>query len=835
MAVTLALALGTSPVALAGGQTADGHAAEDTVTVRDAVTERQLSDQTMAASAPQAAAAAATVSSDPGVSGQWGPVENWPVVGIHVALLPNGKVVANDAVGDYSYTKAPGDDQTYTRATVWDPATDTFTPDWVTGFDIFCNGLSHLMDGTVFYAGGNADNNSDGIFATHTFDYFTNIWTRGADMTYARWYPTVTAMTDGEMVITSGRPWIPEVRNTDGTIRALSQQTGTQDLPLYPWMDVAPDGRVFDSGPDDALRALDPSGGGTWTSFGPRGDGINRDYGSYAMYDIGKILIAGGGPSTPTAYTIDINGSTPKVTQTASMAYGRRQFTLTDLADGTVLATGGNYTGATYIDMNGGVYNAELWNPATGTWTTLAAEQVTRQYHSTALLLPDGRVLESGGGICNDCDTVGYLAKNAEIFSPPYLFKHDGSGTLATRPQISSAPNNVSYGGGLQITTPDAASIQKVGLVRLGAVTHGNNMDQRYVPLSFSTGSGQLTANVPANANLAPSGFYMLFIVNSSGVPSVAKILWVGSGTPPPAPPAPDQPPSVTLDQPANGATFTAPATVNLSATPSDSDGSVSKVEFFSTVPGSLGSTVKLGEDTSSPYTFQWNNVAAGTYAITARVTDNQGVTATTPGRTVITVNAGANQPPSVTLTQPANGATFTAPANVNLAANASDSDGSVAKVEFFNGSTLLATDTSTPYTYTWSGVPAGSYTLTAKATDNVGASTTSAASTITVNAGTPNQPPTATITSPADGASFGFKPTITVTATASDRDGSVARVDLLDGSTVVGQMTLSNGSYSYTWRNVPSGSHTLYARATDNVGATGSSAPVKIMVAKQH
>ena len=124
------------------------------------------------------------------------------------------------------------------------------------------------------------------------------------------------------------------------------------------------------------------------------------------------------------------------------------------------------------------------------------------------------------------------------------------------------------YGAAFQITTPNAASIRKVALLRLGAVTHSTNMEQRYVPLSFNAGSGQLTATVPQNANVAPPGVYMLFIVDDAGVPSVAKMVRIGSDAPrPPPPPPTNQPPTVTLTQPTNGATFTAPATVNLAAT----------------------------------------------------------------------------------------------------------------------------------------------------------------------------------------------------------------------------------------------------------------------------
>jgi hypothetical protein len=192
-----------------------------------------------------------------------------------------------------------------------------------------------------------------------------------------------------------------------------------------------------------------------------------------------------------------------------------------------VLATGGNSSGAQFVDLGNGVYAAELWNPATGQWKTLAAQRVTRQYHSTALLLPDGRVLSAGGGVCGVCDRAGYLAKNAEVFTPPYLYKQDGSGELAPRPSITAAPATIDYGAGFEIGTADAQSIRKVALLRLGAVTHSVDMDQRYVPLAFSAGAGTLTATGPANANIAPPGPYMLVVVDAAGVPSVATMVTV--------------------------------------------------------------------------------------------------------------------------------------------------------------------------------------------------------------------------------------------------------------------------------------------------------------------
>jgi hypothetical protein len=616
----IVMVLGLTTIALATGgsaaahdvSTPRGHAQEDFV-VHDRATEQRLNRHTEAISAAESRAAAVTGTEDE--IGQWGPVVDWPVVAVHAALLPNGKVLAYDSIGDQATETYA--DQTYSRATVWDPATGSQTDVRVnTGYNIFCSGLAHLVDGSLFIAGGNKDQALNGIVQTHIFDPATNTWRLGPNMAAGRWYPSVTPLSNGEMLITEGGPDIPEVRQTDGTLRSLS--SASLNLPLYPWMDVAPNGGTFVSGPNPTMRSLDTAGTGSWTTLAQR-DGINRDYGSHALYDIGKILVSGGGASVTDSRVIDLNGASPQVSTTSPMAFGRRQHNLTVLADGTVLATGGNSSGAGLVDMNAGVYPAELWNPATGTWKTLASMAVTRQYHSTALLLPDGRVLSAGGGICGTCDQVGYLAKNAEVFTPPYLFRKDGSGQLAPRPTISSAPSSAGYGSQIQITTPDAASIQKVALVRLGAVTHSVNMEQRYVPLDFTAGSGSLSATVPANVNVAPPGFYMLFIVDAAGVPSVAKMVQVGTT---PTPPPPNQPPSVSLTSPSNGATFTQPAKIDLAATASDPDGTVASVSFYD------GSKL-ISQDTTAPYSYRWAGSAVGNHVLTARATDNSGANAT--------------------------------------------------------------------------------------------------------------------------------------------------------------------------------------------------------------
>jgi hypothetical protein len=319
-------------------------------------------------------------------------------------------------------------------------------------------------------------------------------------------------------------------------------------------------------------------------------------------------------------------------------------------------------------------------------------------------------VLSSGGGICGTCDQVRYLAKNAEVFTPPYLYKKDGSGQLAQRPAVAAAPGTIGYATPFQISTPDAGSIVKAGLVRLGAVTHSVDMDQRYIPLAFTAGSGALTASAPANQNIAPPGPYMLFVVNADGVPSVAKMVTVAPA---------DAPPAVSLTQPAPGAVFYAPATVNLAANASD-DVAVSKVEFFN------GAT-KLGEDSSAPYTYAWTGVAEGSYSVTAQATDSAG-RSTTSAAVSVTVRP-PNVLPSVSIASPADGAVFGYRANVTINAAATDSDGSVTKVEFFrnDGATKLGEDTTAPYSYVWRRAASGTHALRARATDNAGGVRTSA------------------------------------------------------------------------------------------------------------
>jgi hypothetical protein len=465
--------------------------------------------------------------SPPDVIGRWSRIIKAPVVPIFASLLPNGNVLMWDSVGDNPIGSTPI--HTSTRVAVWNPNTYRFTRVDLKGFNIFCAGYSHLPDGKLFLAGGNKNSKADGIRQTHIFDYTNNSWSRGPDMNYERWYPSVASLPNGEQFVMAGGPNTHEVLQLNNIFRVLT--TAILSHPRdYPFIQTSVDGRVFYAGPQSQMRLLNTQGTGKWQSVGNR-DGLYRYFGSYAMYDIGKFIVFGSSdaknPPTNTGVTINVNGGSPIVAPTSRATYARRQHTMTVLPDGSVLTTGGFSGNAKIIDLNSAVYAAELWNPQTGKWRLLASAMVTRQYHSTALLLPDGRVMTGGGGLCGSCKTVGYLRKDMEVFSPPYLFKPGGFGQLATRPTIAEAPEAISYNRIFQITTPEASSITKVSLVKLGSPTHSQDMEQRYIPLKFSRGVNNLNLSSPVNANIAPPGYYMLFVINDQGVPSIAKMVQV--------------------------------------------------------------------------------------------------------------------------------------------------------------------------------------------------------------------------------------------------------------------------------------------------------------------
>jgi hypothetical protein len=461
----------------------------------------------------------------PSQVGQWSGVQAWPYNPKHAQMLPTGKVMFWDSYENADFPQ------------LWDPSTNAITAAAQAGYNIFCTAFSFLPDGRLLVKGGHISDNV-GLPYASIYDPFGDSWSRQADMNGGRWYASGVALANGDVLAVSGMMdttlgmnLLPQVWQTaTGTWRDLTN--ALLQLPYYPYMFLAPNGKVFNAGPNQTTRYLDTSGSGLWTVVGNTNFSA-RNWGSAVLYDDGKVLLVGGitgdfygGGSaqapTATAEAIDLTGASPSWQYVASMTYPRKHHNVTLLPDGTLLATGGSSGSEdTNQPSSNPAYAAEVWDPVTNQWTVLASDTVYRGYHAIALLLPDGRVLSAGG------DNGG---PSAEVFSPPYLFK-------GARPTITAAPTSVGYGQTIFVSTPDATSITKVTWIRLGAVTHTANLEQRINRLSFAQATGGLDVTAPSNPNLAPPGYYMLFILDGNGVPSVAKFVRLDAAAIP-APPA---------------------------------------------------------------------------------------------------------------------------------------------------------------------------------------------------------------------------------------------------------------------------------------------------------
>jgi hypothetical protein len=489
------------------------------------------------------------VQSDPSVVGAWSSVTDLnsltsgAIVAIHTSLLPNGKVLV------FTRQRGPdGNDNVngFSRTYVWDPASGTVISEALNSTtNLFCSGHAFIHDGRLLVTGGHLGADLKGEPDANFYDWNTGAWSSAASMGRGRWYPTNVALGNSEMLVDGGRDENtainnqPQVWQTNDTWRPLSSAPDPHNN-TYPWLHLAPNGQVFHSGPAQATEYLRTSGSGQWTFVANSNFGF-RDYGSSVTYDDGKVLIMGGGGDNPMVglprrecEMINLNVSpvisntttsvapAPQWRRVGDMAFGRRQLNATLLPDGKVLVTGGT-SSPSADEQSGAVFEAEMYNPDTEVWSTMAPMQVKRVYHSTALLLPDGRVLVAGGGmppVFESSDTH----PNYQIYSPPYLFK-------GPRPTISAAPSEVALNTNFFITTPDAASISKVTMIRLGSVTHAFNENQRFTELIFRPQAGGLEVQFPGGSNLAPSGHYMLFLVNSNGVPSVASIVKISFQT----------------------------------------------------------------------------------------------------------------------------------------------------------------------------------------------------------------------------------------------------------------------------------------------------------------
>jgi hypothetical protein len=442
---------------------------------------------------------------DPAVVGQWDARVKWPAVAVHNILLHTGKVLFFRG------------DEGIPKAYLWNPLTEVIEQTPPPGDNIFCSGHSFLPDGRVLVTGG--DTGVAGLRSrTLIFDPPTEQWIPGPIMRRGRYYPTNVSAGDGRVFIFSGKDEEPEkdiVEYVEVYVEPDGPGSGRWDLlppsadhymNYYPRMLLMPDGKIFHAGESPITELFDPVTN-TW-SFVAETNYTKRYEGTAVILPPGheRIMIVGGGNKsgtpTETAEIIDLSEPSPAWRYTAPMHYKRKHFMAVVLPDATVVVGGGTNNGTP-------IYPNEIFDPETETWTVVASQTSKRGYHSTALLLPDGRVLWAGAN--------GNPSR--EIYSPPYLFR-------GPQPVITTAPGGVDYDEIFTVQTPDAFSIESVVFMRLGAPTHSGNMEQRYVPLDFAaTDASTLEVLAPGNPNVAPPGYYMLFIVDGDGIPSKAPFV----------------------------------------------------------------------------------------------------------------------------------------------------------------------------------------------------------------------------------------------------------------------------------------------------------------------
>ncbi len=466
----------------------------------------------------------------PNQHGKWETLDTeMPINPVHVALMHTGKVLVIAGSGNDDKNKR-------FDAGVWDPQSQTIRT-FVLGWDMFCNGMVILPDGRPFVLGGTLKYDSPWIGEPRTaaFDPATEKFIDLAKMSGGRWYPTGTVLGDGSIMVDSGL----DVGSLNHTVQIYKGTTWSAagssfpGMPLYPRQTLLPNGTVFESGANPDSRIYDPAKRQWSDPVATTKFGNSRDYGTSVLLPLTpannykpRVMILGGGFNlgdpvnqlvTNTTEIIDLSAAAPQWQFGPVMSGPRVQLNATILPDGKVLVSGGSAK-----DENGGTANrqAELYQPNTNNFSPAGTMEFPRLYHSNTLLLPDATVLAVGGNPAR-----GDYEAHIEIYSPPYLF--DNNGNPARRPAISQAPAAIQYGASFAVRSAEAADIDSVVLIRPGAVTHAFDMEQRLVGLSYTKAAGVLNVKAPSGGNIAPPGYYLLFIVNSAGVPSLAKFVYL--------------------------------------------------------------------------------------------------------------------------------------------------------------------------------------------------------------------------------------------------------------------------------------------------------------------
>ena len=471
------------------------------------------------------------------IEGAFGPSFSWPVIPIHMVLLPDRRVLAYG-------TDTAGRQGAGFHYTVWNPrlggGSDAFlTLPNFTGTDIFCAAQSLLPDGRVVLIGGDENPGTPENFGNpdmNVFDPRTNLLKKSVSMAFKRWYPTLVVLPSGERVVMGGRINIvyddgvvvernvattPEVFTPGSGWRPLGAATSdiaygnSAESFYYPRAWLSRTGNIFILGHDGLTFHLDAKAQGTLVRLSAVAPPSAIHYPS-AMFAPGKILAV---RNDRQAVVVDINGIQPWVQVTEPVPTLRKWGNATVLADGQVWVNGGSNN---VNQLASAHYRSELWNPGTGRWTPAALAKQARLYHSASVLLSDGSVLTGGGG------APGPLTQlNGEVYFPPYLFQRDGSGRFAPRPGIVAAPSSATVGGELVLTLGNGVIARRLTLVRSGSATHSFNPEQRFMALEFTQVGAELRARLPTNINEFPPGYYLVFVFNGQGVPSQARMLRV--------------------------------------------------------------------------------------------------------------------------------------------------------------------------------------------------------------------------------------------------------------------------------------------------------------------
>ena len=644
------------------------------------------------------AAVPSNIPSDAGSKGMWSALKTWPLVAVHAALLPDGRVLSYGSKNDGQQT---GSD----RLDLWDNAgvLDTGHNQLAntSGTDLFCGSQLLLPPSdtttvpSLFMAGGD---NYNGTTTSNTGNNNSNVWssasrslTRGSDMTRSRWYSSSVTLINGETYIQGGTGGTdrPEVRSAAGSFRSLtSVDTSTLGY-MYPRNFVQADGRVFGFDSNGAMYWVSTGGTGILSAAGTFASQYASADNAAAMFRPGRILAFGGNSNG--AIVIDVTSGTPVVTATQSMQAQRRLVSATLLPTGDVLATGGS---PVWNSPTNASLNAEIWNPASGQWTVGANAARPRLYHSNALLLPDATVLVTGGGAAyaGAVKSPADNELNAQIYYPPYLFTAQGQ--AAVRPVIQSAPTWLDIGKTFAVTTDSPVS--RVVLIKTGSSTHNFNMEQRFIELAFNATGNNLKVQSPTRAGDATPGYYMLFVLNAAGVPSEATMLRVGVAADP-------NPATVPTLAAVAARTNTVGNTVSLQLAGSDPNGDTLSYSASSLPPG-LSLDPATGLISGSPST-------AGTYDVVVGVSD--GVNSTTRNF-VWTVQTAVplviTTVPTPTATPSGTSVSFTAQATGN---------GVQYAWNFGDGSADTAWSASNTTTKTYAGP--GTYVATLKVRDAAG------------------------------------------------------------------------------------------------------------------